>query len=277
MFRIRTLTIAQGIQWLSCGLRFWSKCPIEGTAPVAVFMLVAGVIRLLPVFGDVLLLLILPTIAASYFIHVHGLATAKSLTQSTSYAQGRFERGLKEIRTALFGALSKQENIFPLALIGFVLVLMGVITYAIYTLVGGQGVVSPLGFYELTMTQMLRVVVAHAVASAIWLLVASLLFWALPLFTIRDVALFNALRLNLQALKRNAKPLAVYLVILASGFLPAAILGIESRSAGYLLLWLSGTVIVCLFGFSAYCSFRLVFAEQGPSSRTSNPSPRARS
>lgn len=268
MYRIRTLTIAQGIQWLSCGLRFWSKRPIEGTAPVAVFMLMAGLVRLLPVFGDVLLLLILPTIASSYFIHVHGLAAAKSVTRSTfGDARGRFERGLMGIRTALFGAWSKQENIFPLALIGFVLVLMGVITYAIYTLVGGQGVVSPLGFYELTVTQMLRVVVAHAVASVIWLLVASLLFWTLPLFTIRDVALFNALRLNLQGLKRNAKPLAVYLVILASGFLPAAILGIESRLAGYLLLWLSGTAIVCLFGFSAYCSFRLVFAEQGASTQ----------
>ena len=268
MYRIRTLTIAQGIQWLSCGLRFWSKRPIEGTVPVAVFMLVAGVVRLLPVFGDVLLLLILPTIAASYLIHVHELTAATGAPREASgAARGRFEHGLKGIRTALFGAWSKQENIFPLALIGFVLVLMGVMTYAIYTLVGGQGVVSPLGFYELTVTQMLRVVVAHAVASTIWLLVASLSFWALPLFTIRDVALFSALRLNLQALRRNAKPLAVYLVILASGFLPAAILGIESHLAGYFLLWLSGTVIVCLFGFSAYCSFRLVFAEQGPSTQ----------
>lgn len=265
MFRIRSLTIAQGVQWLSCGLRFWSKHPIEGTAPVAVFMLAAGLLRLLPVFGDVLLLLTLPTIAASYLIHVHSLAAAKSsLRGSSNNARVRFERGLQGIRIALFGAWSKPENIFPLVLIGFVLVLVGVITYAIYTLLGGQGVVSPLGFYELTATQMLRVVVAHAVASLIWLMVASLLFWTLPLFTIRDVALFSALRLNLQALRRNIQPLAVYLVILASGFLPAAILSIESRLAGYFLLWLSGTVIVCLLGFSAYCSFRLVFAESGP-------------
>ena len=266
MFRIRTLTLTQGIQWLSCGLRFWGKRPIEGALPVAVFMLAAGLLRLLPVFGDVLLLLMLPTIVASYLIHVHGLATVKSSPRGTSgNARVRFERGLKGIRMALFGAWSKPENIFPLALIGFVLVLVGVITYAIYTLVGGQGVVSPLGFYELTTTQMLRVVVAHVVASLIWLMVASLLFWTLPLFTIRDVALFNALRLNLQALMRNVQPLAAYLVILASGFLPAAILSIESHLLGYLLLWLSGTLIVCLFGFSAYCSFRLVFAETDPS------------
>lgn len=272
MFRIRTLTVTQGIQWLSCGLRFWSKRPIEGTVPVAVFMLVAGLLRLVPVFGDVLLLLILPTVAASYLIQVHVFSAANGARRSASGdVRARLELQLKTIRTALFGAWSKPENIFPLALMGFVLVLIGVVTYALYTLVGGQGVVSPLGFYELTGTQMLRVVLAHAVASLIWLVVASLLFWTLPLFTIRDVPLFNALRLNLQALKRNVQPLAVYLVILASGFLPAALLSMESRLAGYLLLWLSGTVIVCLFGFSAYCSFRLVFAEQGPSSRTSGP------
>lgn len=268
MFRIRSLTIAQGIQWLSCGLRFWSKRPLDGTLPVAAFMLVAGLLRLLPVFGDVFLLLLLPTIMASYLHHVHGIAVAGGSPHAKSGdVRVRFEHGLQGIRTALFGAWSKQENIFPLALLGFVLVLVGVITYAIYTLVGGQGVVSPLGFYELTTTQMLRVMVAHAVASLIWLLVASLLFWTLPLFTIRDVALLSALRLNLQALRRNVRPLAVYLVILACGFLPAAILSIESRLAGYLLLWLSGTAIVCLFGFSAYCSFRLVFAEQGPSTQ----------
>lgn len=266
MFRIRTLTITQGIQWLSCGLRFWSKRPVEGTAPVAVFMLVAGLLRLLPVVGDVLLLLVLPTTAASYFIHVHGLAAAKiSPRRASGTVRVRFERGLQAIRIALFGAWYRSDNIFPLALIGFVLVLVAVVTYAIYTLVGGQGVVSPLGFYELTATQMLRVMLAHVAASLIWLMVTGLLFWALPLFTVRDMALFSALRLNLRALRHNVKPLAVYLVILASGFLPAAILGIESRLAGYLLLWLSGTVIVCLFGFSAYCSFRLVFAEQGPS------------
>lgn len=268
MFRIRSLTILQGVQWLSCGLRFWSKRLIDGTLPVAVFVLVAGLLRLLPVIGDVLLLLILPSVTASYLIHVYGLAaTTSSRGSKISSARGRFEQGLQGIRKALFGAWSKPENIFPLVLIGFVLVLVGVVTYAIYTLVGGQGVVSPLGFYELTGTQMLRVVIAHAVASLIWLMIASLLFWTLPLFTIRDVALFSALRLNLQALKHNAKPLAIYLVILASGFLPAAILGIESRLAGNFLLWLSGTVIVCLFGFSAYCSFRLVFAEQGPSTQ----------
>lgn len=270
MFRIRTLTVTQGLQWLSCGLRFWSKRPLEATVPVAVFMLVAGLLRLIPVIGDVLLLLILPTVAASYLMQVHVLSAASGTPRRAPRdARALFERQIKGMRVALYGAWSKPENIFPLALIGFALVFLGVITYGLYTLVGGQGVVSPLGFYELTAMQMFRVVLAQALASVIWLSVAGLLFWTLPLFTIRDVPLFSALRLNLRALLQNIRPLAVYLVILASGFLPAAILSIESRPAGYLLLWLSGTVIVCLFGFSAYCSFRLVFAEQAPSPGTS--------
>lgn len=273
MFRIRTLTVTQGLQWLSCGLRFWSKRPLEGTVPIAVFMLVAGLLRLIPVIGDVLLLLILPTVAASYLIHVHILSAASGARRGTpGDVRAKLERHIKGIRAALFGAWSKPENIFPLALIGFALVFLGVITYALYTLVGGQGVVSPLEFYELSATQMLRVILAHTLASLIWLIVTALLFWTLPLFTIRDVPLFSALRLNLRALLRNVRPLAVYLLILASGFLPAAILSIESRLAGYLLLWLSGTAIVCLFGFSAYCSFRLVFAEQASSPRTSGVS-----
>ena len=269
MFRIRTLTVTQGLQWLTCGLRLWGKHPLEGTVPVAVFMLAAGLLRLIPVFGDVLLLLLLPTVAASYFIQVNILSVASTRRRPAGDARFQFEHQMKGVRAALFGAWSKPENIFPLALMGFVLVFVGVLIYALYTLVGGQGVVSPLGFFELTAAQMARVFVARALAVLIWLSVAGILFWTLPLFTIRDVPLFNALRLNLRAVRHNIRPLAVYLLILASGFLPAAIIGIESRLAGYLLLWLSGTVIVCLFGFSAYCSFRLVFAEQAPSPRPS--------
>ena len=78
MFRIRTLTVTQGLQWLSCGLRFWSKRPLEGTLPVAVLMLAAGLLRLLPVIGDVVLLLLLPTVAASYLIQVHILSAAST-------------------------------------------------------------------------------------------------------------------------------------------------------------------------------------------------------
>lgn len=114
MLRIRTLTVTQGIQWLSCGLRFWSKRPIEGTVPVAVFMLVAGLLRLLPVFGDVLLLLMLPTVAASYLIHVHALSIVNAARRnSAGAARARFERQLKTIRTGCSAPGPSRRIFFP--------------------------------------------------------------------------------------------------------------------------------------------------------------------
>jgi len=78
---------------------------------------------------------------------------------------------------------------------------------------------------------------------------------------LRDRALLDALWLNLRALRKNVLPLIVYLLVFAAGLVPLVALRLWSPVAGFLALWLGGAVLAVLFGFSAYCSFRLVFAD----------------
>lgn len=263
--RIRSFNVAQALQWFTCGLRLWRRRPREATVPVAVFALLVLALRAIPVLGDVLLLLILPSVVTSYLIHVHVLANtrpgprpaAKPKTAGKSAAL----QLLQDQRQALLGAWNNTANIFPLVLVGLLLVVFGLIAYALFNAVGGQAVVSPYGFFELTIVQMLRFVLAYAVAALFWLGVAMLLLWTLPLFAIRDVALVEALGLNLKALTRNVAGVAVYMLLLAAFLLPPAIVKAFSWIGGLATLWLCVTLLVLAAGFSGYCSFRLVFAD----------------
>ncbi|MCK7513765.1 MAG: hypothetical protein MZV70_63635 [Desulfobacterales bacterium] len=91
--RIRSFNVAQALQWFTCGLRLWRRRPREATVPVAVFALLVLALRAIPVLGDVLLLLILPSVVTSYLIHVHVLANTRSRR-----AAGRETEGLRQAR-----------------------------------------------------------------------------------------------------------------------------------------------------------------------------------
>lgn len=261
-FRIRRFEAGQAVQWLTCGWRLWRRRPLEASAPAAAFALAALLLRALPIIGDVLLLLVLPTALTSYAIHVHVLAhTAAAKPAVARRGRAALDHWGQLLRQALFGAWSNSQNVFPLLLLGVVLVVIGLIVYSLLAAVGGQAVVSPYGFYELGPDQMTRFLLAYAVAGGVWLGVAALLLWVLPLFAVRDVALVNALGLNLQALARNAGAVLVFLLLLTALLLPGILLRPWSVPASLLTQWLGVTLLMLAAGFGGYCSFRLVFAE----------------
>lgn len=260
--RIRSFQVGQALQWLSCGLRLWRRQLLAAFIPAGVFMLAALLLRRLPVLGDVLLLLFLPTVFTSFLMQAHIVAsTGPARAPWTKDAPALARQIWRDVRQALFGAWFTPANIFPLAVTGMVLVLMGLIAHALQSAVGGQAVVSPYGFFDLPALQAVRLLLAYAAAALFWVVVTLLLFWTLPLFALRDQALADALVLNLRALRRNVLPLLVYLLVFAAGLVPLAAFRLWSPAVGFLTLWLGGAVLAVLFGCSAYCSFRLVFAD----------------
>lgn len=261
-FRLRTFRAGQAVQWLACGWRLWRRRPLDASAPAAAFALAALLLRALPIIGDVLLLLVLPTVLTSYAIHVHVLAhTAAAPKAARRRGRAALDHWARQLGQALFGAWSHSPNVFPLLLLGVVLVTIGLIVYSLLSGIGGQAVVSPYGFYELSPDQMARFLLAYAVAGAIWLGAAVLLLWVLPLFAVRDVALMDAVVLNLQALARNIGAVLVFLLLPTALLLPAILLRPWSPFASVLALWVGVTLLMLAAGFGGYCSFRLVFAD----------------
>ena len=266
--RIRSFRIEQALQWLPCGLRLWRRQMLATFISAVVFMFVALLLRRLPAVGDVLLLLLLPTVFTSFVAQAHLVASTKQQrAPRPKNAQQAAQEIWRDVRQTLFGAWSAGANIFPLIVAGIVLVVLGLVAHALLYAVGGQAVVSPYDYFELPGMQMVRLPLAYAVVALFWVLVTLLLFWTLPLFALRDQTLVDALWLNLRALRNNVLPLMVYLLVFAAGLAPLALFRLWSPAAGFLALWAGGAVLAVLFGFSAYCSFRLVFAadaESGP-------------
>lgn len=281
-FRIRTFQPGQAVQWLACGWRLWRRHPIEASAPAATFALAALLLRALPIIGDVLLLLVLPTALASYAMQVHTLAhtAGGKAAKMAARRRGRaaLDHWMRQLRQALFGVWSNSHNVFPLLLLGVALVVIGLVVYSLLFAIGGQAVVSPYGFYELSPDQMARFLLAYAIAGAVWLGFAALIFWVAPLFALRDVPLVDAIRLNLQALARNAGAVLVLLSLLMALWLPAILLKPWSPFASVLALWAAVTLATLGAGFGGYCSFRLVFADAEPAAQarvaSARPAPR---
>ena len=264
--RIRSFQIEQALQWLPCGLRLWRRQMLATFISAVVFMFVALLLRRLPALGDVLLLLLLPTVFTSFVAQAHRIAGTKPIRASRPKNTQQLAQEIwRDVRQTLFGAWSDSANVFPLIVAGIVLVILGLIAHALLYAVGGQAVVSPYDFFDLPAMQMVRLPVAYATVALFWILVALLLFWTLPLFVLRDQSLVDALWLNLRALRNNVVPLMVYLLVFAAGLAPLTMFKLWSPVAGFLALWSGGAVLAVLFGFSAYCSFRLVFAEDAES------------
>jgi hypothetical protein len=270
-YRIRPFTAGQATQWVSSGWRMWRRRPLAATGPVAVFVLFAMLLRLIPVIGDVVLLLLLPSALASYLIEIHVLTQTASRPGRHKVTLAQRLAGLQRV---LFGAWNRPENIFPLVLTGFVLVVIGLIAYALLAGVGGQVVVSPYGFFEFTPAQMGQFLLAYGIVVLLWLGVAAALLWTVPLFAIHDVALVEALALGLRGLRHNGAAAALLLPGLAAVLLPAAMLKLWSPFAGAVALWVCSTLATVLMLFSAYCSFRLVFAPAGAARPAPAASPR---
>jgi hypothetical protein len=121
---------------------------------------------------------------------------------------------------------------------------------------------------------MIRLLLGYGLAALLWIGVMTLLLWTLPLFALRDIVLLDALAWNVRAFFSNVAAVLLMLLVLATGLVPAMLLKPWSLIGQLGALWLSLTLLAALFGFSAYCSYRLVFADDTPAARpVAPPSP----
>jgi hypothetical protein len=239
--------------------------PLEALIPAAVFALAVLVLRAVPVLGDIVLLMLLPSVLTSYLLHVHLIALTGN-TSGVRHSGGPkdLRRWARQLHLALFGVWSKTENIFPLILVGLLLVVFGLATHVLFSQVAGQAATNPYGFFELNAEQMIRLLLGYGLAALLWVGFLALLLWTLPLFALRDMALQGAFAWNMKALSRNAMPVLLLLLVLAVGLVPAMLLKPWSLIGQVIAMWLSLTGLSVFFSFTTYCSYRLVFAEAEP-------------
>ncbi len=260
--KIRRFQPGQIFQWLSCGLRLFLLRSPEALRPAAVFSLAAFLLLKIPVLGNVLFLLFLPTLLASYFQHAHRIALVGGAPRTIDKGAPAYVLWGRELYQALLGAWSKTENIFPLILIGGAMVILGLVAMFLFTVIGGQAVVSPYKFFDLTAMLMVQLLLAYGVIALFWAVIAGMTLWSLPMLTLRDMELDDALRWGMRGFTRNVGVMVTFVLLLAAaGLVPGAIAKLWLPFWHPIVQWLMLTLFAALFGFSGYCSYRLVFAD----------------
>jgi hypothetical protein len=262
--RIRRFGPAQVFQWLSCGWRLLRRRPLPALRPSAAFALLALLLVNIPVVGTVLLLLLLPTILASFIVHAHLGTLPGGSTRNDSGGAPPYVRWGRELRHALFGASSKTVNLFSLAFVGIAMVLLGLVFLVLFRTIGGQSALGAPTFFELTTGQMIRVVLAYVFITPLWAVVSGMLLWSLPLLILRDLELRDALQWGLRGFVRNRGAAIVFPLLFAACLWPGLLVKLWVPVLSPLVQWLLLTVASALFGYSAYCSYRLVYAEAKP-------------
>jgi hypothetical protein len=120
---------------------------------------------------------------------------------------------------------------------------------------------------------MIQVLLAYGVVSLFWAVIAGMGVWSLPLLILRDMELGDALRWSLRGFKHNAAATIVFALLFAACLWPGLLVQPWLPTFFHVVQWLLLAFSSALFGFSAYCSYRLVFAETESAARPAAPRP----
>lgn len=261
-YQIRSFRPGQATLWFAGGWRLLRRRPIEVLVPAAVFSLALMLLMAIPVLGNILPLLVLPGVLASHLLQAHMIALTGN---TTSNRPGKppldLKRRGRDLQQSLAGAWSKPDNVLPLFVVSLALALAGAVVHVLFTTVGGQAVADSRGLATLSILRLIQLLSAYGLATLLWMLVAALLLWTLPLLALRDQALAGALTLNLRALRQNTGAVFVLLLALPAGLLPVVLLKSFSPTASALMHWLLLTLLMPYIGCCIYCSYRLVIME----------------
>jgi hypothetical protein len=252
--QIRKFNSQQTMQWLSCGLRFSRRAPVLWSAVALIDVVILYLLEQIPLVGDVVLLFLMPAALVS------GLRATRDLTgaNGTRPKPAMTKRLIAPLRAAL-GVFANANDAIVIALIGLVVMAVGLVIQIAFQVVGGAALTTPAMLYDMGVINALHYLGAYVL---IWILLAPLvlvLFYALPLFFIEDVPLGEALGLAGGALVKNGLALLPFVATLLAPLFVAILAFKIYWGAGLVLTAIAAFVTVPVGINSAYCSYKLTF------------------
>ncbi len=246
-----------GMRWLRCGWRLLQRNPyvLLGMALVCLPILLA--LGTVPLFGNVLVALVVPIFVSSAVLVADELSRQK-MALPASLRTAALLRAPKEI----FKVFADEERLFPvLVLCLYVMAVALLATIAAHLLTGGAwaSVWASLGIGG-----MLKVSFAWLLVLVIYFLIAASLIYAIPLTFLRDEPLVPALGRSFRASLKHLLALAVIFCLLLAPFAFGKIVLQFSAPAAYVIWLLGGIIVLPLTITSCYCSYRTAFPTKSP-------------
>lgn len=251
---IRKFKTRQAVQWLSCGLRFWRRGPVLWSAASLVVLAMTFVLTSIPILGTVVLLFLAPAILVSGLMQPR----TNSVPVEERRRQSMNDRLLAPLR-ACFGVFTRGNDAFVIALVGLVVLALGLLIQIVFQVSAGPALIAPVSLLEVGATNALHYLGGYVLAWVVAIPFVVFLMFSLPLFFIEDVPLPDALGLGLRALTRNAIALIPFIASLIAPLFVAGLALKISPIAGHILLPIAGFITVPLFINSNFCSYKLTF------------------
>lgn len=211
----------------------------------------------IPLFGNVLVALVLPIFVSSAVLVADELSRQK-MALPASLRTAALMRAPKE----LFRAFANEERLFPvLVLCLYVSAVALLATIAAHLLTGGAWASM---WASLGIGGMLKVSFAWLLVLIIYFLIGTSLVYAIPLTFLRGEPLVPALGRSFRASAKHMLALAVIFGVLLVPFAFGKIVLQFSAPAGYAVWFLCGVIVLPLTITSCYCSYRTAFPTQSP-------------
>ena len=241
-----------GLRWLRCGWRLLQRNPYIFLGMALVALPVLLVLGTIPLFGNVLVALVVPIFLSSAVLVADDLSKQK-MALPASLRTAALMRAPKE----LFRVFGDEDRLIPvLVLCLYVMAVALLATIAAHLLTGGAwaSVWASLGIGG-----MLKVSVAWLLILVIYFLIGASLIYAIPLAFLRDQPLVPALGRSFRASTKHMLALAVIFGLVLAPFVCGKIVLQFSAPAGYVTWLLGGAIALPLTITSSYCSYRTAF------------------
>lgn len=242
-----------GLRWLRCGTRLFQRNPWLLTGMGLTAMVVIVALTYVQLVGHLLIALLAPIFLASTFQAIDQIAKQK-MALPASLAGPAFTRSPK----ALLSAFGDESNLIPLFVMGILALGGALLINILVYLVAGSSWVSL--WSSLSFGEWFGVLGTWLLALALYLLLAGLFIYSLPLVFLQRAPLIPAFGRSLWASARHPVGLVVILSLMLLPFILGGLAAYQSKIAGIVVRLLVGMIALPVVVASAYCSYRTVFS-----------------
>jgi uncharacterized membrane protein len=257
--------VSFGLAWLRCGWQRVRAQPALWLGMSLIYLALGFALRLIPLAGNLLLILVSPLFLAGALLAARDEAAASAglpppaSAPRTEKLRFALHAWLANPARRLFQAFGNPHKMF--ALISVCIVTLGltmIVGIAEYALTGGS-IISGLAGAKLTGPLKLTLLAGIVIVALLYVLLAMALFYLVPLTLFRGVEPMLAVGESFQACRANALPLLVFAgVFLLPTLAILYFLAIEPV-IGYPLAFAGAFLLLPTFVAGGYCSFETLF------------------
>lgn len=258
--KVRRYNIENSLKWFSCGRRMVGKnLPAWSVAAIVVFV-ISWLLLQIPVLGQLILVFILPVVAASCITELH-LSTTISEEKARVARKGKNPLTLlqQDVTNRLIGIFKHGDRFIFVLLFGFLCLCAALGINIIEQLIAGPARLESVSILDVGFGAAVRYITVQLIILSAYGVIIGALLYTLPLVVLLRTGVASALQLNIAAWLKNFVPLLAYFgIIIAAvviGQLVMTIDHVAGVAAMFFITVFGGPVMIA----SAYCSFRLMY------------------